>query len=152
MAARIEYSKVADVPSGFFGPGGRWPHVDPARELASKDDGSILIVPGTLDRFEQLRRRMGRPLGINSFYRTPAHNLAVASTGEHGPHTTGQAIDIRIYGFDWIRLVAIAYELGFTGFGINQAEKVPVNERFIHLDDLDSDPAVGRVRPATWWY
>lgn len=147
MSARIEYSNVADMPAGTW----RWPHIDPAREWASKDSGRIVIVPTTLDRFELLRIRMGRPLPINSGYRTPEHNLAVASTGERGPHTTGQAFDIQIYGFEWIRLVSIAYELGFTGFGINQAATVPERSRFIHLDDLESDDR-GRVRPAQWWY
>ncbi len=99
-------------------------------------------------RLNVLRRTLGFPFIISSAYRCPAHNLSISKSGESGPHTTGQAIDILVRGTDACLLVEGAYKVGFTGFGINQKG----SNRFIHLDDLESDPALNRTRPMIFSY
>jgi uncharacterized protein YcbK (DUF882 family) len=140
----IEFPNVHAMPNGLW----RWPHVNLTHEWACQGTGKILIVPEFLDLFEELRARMGVPLHITSGYRSPEHNLRVATTGPEGPHTTGQAVDIAIQGFAWVQLVAAAVDLGYTGFGIKQTGAQA--GRFIHLDTLTNKP--GRPRPAQWFY
>lgn len=142
---RIEVTKVAEVLQRV-GPW-RWPHFTP-RELACKGSGAIVIETAFLDRLEQLRGIYGRPMVINSAYRSPAHNAAVSSTGTHGPHTTGRAVDVQVHGAHAIELVRRAIECGFTGIGLQQ--KGPVSSRFVHLDDLPGDERT--PRPTVWTY
>lgn len=141
----VEYRSVVDLPPGVW----RWPHVHPQREWACKGSGVILIVPSFLDRIENLRTRVGFALPINSGYRSPSHNAAVSFTGDDGPHTTGRAVDIAVHGVRALEVLAAAMQLGFTGFGLKQDG--PVQGRYIHLDDLESNTD-GRVRPALWTY
>jgi hypothetical protein len=123
-----------------------WPHFSPA-EMACTSSGELCVDAAFMDRLEALRAALGMPLPINSGYRTPAHNAAVSETGEHGPHTTGHAADIRINGAAAVRLIGLAPSLGFTGIGI--AQKGALDARFVHLDDL-SYPAF--PRPTVWSY
>lgn len=141
---RLEFPSVAAIPPGTW----RWPHFDPRTEWACKGTGRIVIVPAFLDLLEELRLRVGFALPVNSGYRSPEHNQRVASSGDDGPHTTGQAADIRVYGTQALAVLAAAMKLGFTGFGLQQ--QGPTHKRFIHLDDLVSEGS--RVRPALWTY
>lgn len=150
MAERPIAVDVADLLStpGFVW---RWPHVDPVSEWADKQSGRIVIVPEFLDLFEELRRRHGRPIPITSGYRTPEHNAAVSTTGDRGPHTYGQAVDIRCGGRDAYALALIAFALGFTGIGFGQNLDLPLARRYLHLDTLT--PAQGfPQRPNIWSY
>ena len=84
---------------------------------------------------DTLRHEYGRPLKVNSGYRCPNHNAKVSGTGMTGPHTTGKAVDLGVFGPDADRLLELAYKVGFNGKGINQ--KGVLGGRFIHLDMLD---------------
>jgi zinc D-Ala-D-Ala carboxypeptidase len=122
----------------------RWPHINPRTEWASKDSGRILVVTETLDRLEALRAKLGRPIIINSGYRTPEHNAKVATTGRTGPHTTGRAADIKVHGGrERHEVVTAALAVGFTGIG--------VGETIVHVDDV---PIGWKQipRPAIWSY
>lgn len=141
---RLEFPNATAIPAGTW----RWPHVDAAKEWASKGNGAIVVVPEFLDKFEKLRRMFGSPLIITSGYRDPAYNNSVAETGTGGPHTTGRAVDIRIYGAHALALVHLALEIGFTGIGLSQ--KGDQAKRFVHLDDLLA--ADGFPRPNLWTY
>ena len=101
-----------------------------------------------LDLLEDLRAWYGKPIGLSSAFRCPTHNNAVSSTGSTGPHTTGQAVDILVFGFDAKCLLKGALSLGFSGIGINQ--KGNRGGRFIHLDTL-SEPG-HKPRPWLWSY
>jgi zinc D-Ala-D-Ala carboxypeptidase len=140
---RVSLASVKDLRPDQW----HWPHVDPAKEWACKGTGKIVIETDFLDRFEKLRRMFGGPLIITSGYRSPEHNLKVAESGAGGPHTTGRAVDIRIYGEHAIALVHLALEIGFTGVGVSQ--KGEQARRYIHLDDLQK-PAF--PRPMIWSY
>jgi len=94
-----------------------------------------------------LREQLGFPLRITSGYRCPTHNQRVSTTGVAGPHTTGLAADVKIYGREAHALIAAAMAAGFTGIGIKQ--KGDMSRRFVHLDILDSTE---RFRPTVWSY
>ena len=82
-----------------------------------------------------LRKTWGKPLPLNSAFRCPRHNTRVSKTGPEGPHTTGKAVDIRIYGGEAHALMKLVMkEFDYTGIGWNQ--KGPYAGRFIHLDTL----------------
>ncbi len=99
-------------------------------------------------RLEKLRVAYDRPMHITSAYRCPDHNDAVAKTGRRGPHTTGRAVDIAVYGKDAFGLLQLALKFGFTGIGV--AQSGPYLMRILHLDDLPE--ATGRPRPRIWSY
>lgn len=124
-----------------------WKNFTPM-EMACKCCKCCPMDPEFMDRLQRLRTQMGRALQINSGYRCPAHNARVSKTGADGPHTTGQAVDIKIYGRDALALMVKAIDLGFTGFGWQQHSSI--HTRYVHLDDLP--PAPGRPRPWIWSY
>ncbi len=140
------YNDYRDVPKGNW----PWPNFTPHEFRSRGDDGAaILIVPEFMDRLQSLRSFVMVPFVITSGYRTPAYNMAVSSTGEDGPHTTGRAVDIAIHGVDALDLLSKGLEFApFTGVGIKQHG--PRNGRFIHLDDLPE--ATSRPRPWVWSY
>lgn len=117
-------------------------------ELKCKHCGAHILIPEFMDKLQALRTEYGKPMKITSAYRCSAHNNAVSSTGVHGPHTTGEAVDIACSGADAYKLVSLAIKHGFTGIGV--AQKGPHEKRFIHLDTLPN--AVGQPRPTVWTY
>lgn len=124
-----------------------WPYKFFTRaEMACKGSGECRMVDAFMVRLERLRAIYGKPMPVSSGYRSPAHNAAVSTTGETGPHTTGRAVDILVRGADALELIGLATDLGFTGIGVSQ--KGP--SRFIHLDDLPDAP--GQPRPTIWSY
>ena len=140
----MTWAKASDIPPGAW----RWPFVNPATEWACKGTGRVLVVPEFMDRLHKLRVAWARPLIITSGYRSPEHNLRVAQSGADGPHTTGRAVDIRIYGTHVYHLLELAYAHGFTGIGLDQTG--PIASRILHLDDLTDGPA--SPRPWIWTY
>ena len=89
--------------------------------------------PAFLERLQELRNRFGKPMVITSGYRSPLHSIEVRKR-EPGTHAQGIACDIAIKGQDRYRFIKIAFELGFTGIG--------VDKHFIHLDIRKSSFAV----------
>jgi len=96
-------------------------------------------------RLDLLRDRMGFPFEVRSGYRCPEHNDRVSTTGLTGPHTTGHAADIYLFGRQVYELLQFAPAFNMTGLGIKAHGDH--NRRFIHLDDLDK---IGR--PTVWSY
>ncbi len=107
------------------------------------------------------RKYLNFPLPLSSAYRCPEHNAAVSLSGLDGPHTTGKAVDIKVFGEKAHYLLAMILNyrvptpgkptIGrrfFTGVGINQRGRV--RDRFLHIDNLAIAP--GRPRPWVWTY
>ena len=99
---------------------------------------------------DDLREQLGFPLGVSSGFRCPDHNDKVSSTGRNGPHTTGKAADLLVFGAEGYAVVSQAADSGMSGVGISQASKTPHGERFVHVDTLGQ--AVNRPRPWIWSY
>lgn len=109
--------------------------------------GRVDMDPKFLELLDRLRDVYRKPLIVSSGYRCSSHNQKVSTTGPHGPHTTGKAVDFAVSGADAYLLVKIAMQMGdFTGIGINQKGAA----RFVHLDTL---PVTGvHPRPGLWSY
>lgn len=116
-----------------------------------------------IQALDDMRRDYGKPLRVNSGYRCPDYNASISSTGRTGPHTTGCAVDLGVWGADGHKILTLACNSGkFTGIGVNQ-KGVP-SGRFIHLDilnrlevvnsagDIPSIESFKGARPNLWSY
>lgn len=115
-------------------------------EFACKCCGVSEMNSQFMVKLELLRSAFDEPMIISSGYRCPKHNQAVSTTGATGPHTTGQACDVKVSGAAAYRLVRLAIAHGFTGIGVSQ--KGAHSSRFIHLDTLTQP----HPRPSLWSY
>ena len=100
------------------------------REFACKDGSDPVFVDSDLVALLQnIRDHFGKPLNINSAYRTAAHNRAVGGA-DYSQHLYGRAADIRISGVSTEQLAACAETLlpGTGGIG-----RYP-EKGFVHVD------------------
>lgn len=104
-------------------------------EFDCQETGENEMQPAFVDKLSELRALYGKPMTITSGYRSPNHSIEKAKD-KPGFHTQGIAADIYATGADKYRLVKLAFDLGFTGIGIDKT--------FIHLDIGD--------RYAIWGY
>jgi uncharacterized protein YcbK (DUF882 family) len=105
------------------------------------------IQPVLVYTLDELREAYGKPMTVTSGYRCPAHNQAVSSTGEAGPHTTGLAVDIACSGRDAWTILRLAMASGkWTGIGVQQKS----NGRYLHLDMIPD--SLSHRRPWVWSY
>tara|TARA_Y100001951_G_C11063891_1_gene142338 strand:+ start:70 stop:453 length:384 start_codon:yes stop_codon:yes gene_type:complete len=116
-------------------------------ELACSHCNKMYMHMGFMRKIEELRELLGFPFIVTSGFRCRVHPIEVRKNSP-GPHTTGQALDINVYGNNAHRLLDAALRAGFNGVGI--AQKGGHSERFIHLDDLSNSDA--RPRPTVWSY
>ncbi len=119
---RIDYGKFDQVPAAAW----RWPDFTP-RELACRGTGKLVVDTEALDRLQALRRAIGRPMVINSAYRSPEHNTAVGGA-PRSLHMRALAFDVRMDNHDPAAFEAAAREAGFTGFGFYP------RQGFMHID------------------
>ena len=81
---------------------------------------------------DELRKKVGRPININSGYRTRAHNGKVGGK-RTSAHLKGRAVDIAVRSSrKRMQIIRAALELGFTRVGVGKA--------FVHLDVDDTKP------------
>ncbi len=113
----------------------RWPNFEP-EEFASPDTFHLLLSEELLDKLQALRSFVGKPLYINSGFRSLAHNIEVG--GEKGSyHLKGMAADVSMIGHDKKFIYSHARLLGFGGIGFYPGQY----HVFMHLD----------VGPFRWW-
>ena len=116
------YRHWRDVPRDSW----RWPNFSPA-EIACRGTGSILIHDAALDRLQALRSRLGKPLIVNSAYRSPEHNARVRGA-KRSKHLAGTAFDISMANHDPAVFEKAARAEGFLGFGTYP------RSGFMHID------------------
>lgn len=104
--------------------GWRWPHFTP-REMASKGDGSLILVEEAMDALERAREALGEPFIILSAYRDPLHNARVGGA-PRSRHKVGDAFDIALRNHRKHELLEACRAAGFTGTGFYQT--------FLHVD------------------
>lgn len=97
-----------------------------------------------VNRLDMARRECNVPFVVTSGYRCPSHNNTVSRSGFAGPHTTGKAADIQLYGTHLRESLSILSDL-FERIGF--AQKGSLETRFIHLDNL-----VGPEYGPIWTY
>lgn len=83
--------------------------------------------PGLIDKLEELRSRVGKPLRITSGYRCPAHNAAVGGVAK-SQHVQGTAADVLAAGIGVDKLAEAAEAIGFGGIGRYE------RQGFVHVD------------------
>jgi uncharacterized protein YcbK (DUF882 family) len=96
-------------------------------EFACKDGSDVVLVhPVSLYLLEDIRRRVGKGIHINSGYRTVSHNAATTDAKSGSAHIYGLADDIWASGVAPEDIAALAEALGAGGVGRYQ--------NFTHVD------------------
>jgi hypothetical protein len=124
------YANFADVPASDW----PWPNFQPS-EIACRGTGQLLVDHRAMSMLQDLRNRLGKPIHVNSGYRSPEHNRAVKGA-RNSKHMEGIAFDCRMAGHDPQVFMATARAVGFNGIG-----EYPVLG-FCHID--------ARAEPAHW--
>jgi uncharacterized protein YcbK (DUF882 family) len=102
-------------------------------ELASKDGSNIVLLhPALIIALQTIRDHVGKPIRVNSAFRSPAHNKAIGGAS-NSLHTLGLAADVVIDGMTPIEVASLASDMGLGG--------IKAYPTFTHID-------VGRHR--TW--
>ena len=126
-----------------------WPWKDfSPYEMSCRGDGSLKIDERLMDALQAIRAEVGFPMPVSSGYRSPEYNKTVSDTGEDGPHTKGQAVDIQVSGANAVALLKSALAHGIRGIGVSQRGNPTA--RVIHLDICENGP--GCPRPTAWSY
>ena len=98
------------------------------REFACSDGSDPLFVDSELVAIlQKIRSHFGKPVKINSAYRTPGRNKAVGGT-EYSQHLYGMAADIQISGVSPSKIAAYAETLLKNRGGIG------IYNTFVHID------------------
>ena len=105
------------------------------KEFQCKDGSQLVKIDSELlQKLQQLRDLIGKPIMVNSGYRTPEYNKRVGGA-KNSYHMQGKAVDIKINGLGPKEIAKKAEKIGFNGVGIYK--------NFVHLD----------IRPVkTKWY
>lgn len=105
------------------------PHFKVKEFHSKKDPSDIVKVDEKLLRLlENIRNHTGKPVHINSGYRSPEYNKTVKNASPKSQHCLGKAADIRIEGVSPAQVAEIAEcYLGSSG-GIG------VYKTFTHVD------------------
>jgi len=102
-------------------------------ESASKDGANIVLLhPALIIALQTIRDHVGKPIRVNSAFRSPAHNRAIGGAS-NSLHTLGLAADVVIDGMTPIEVASLASDMGLGG--------IKAYPTFTHID-------VGRHR--TW--
>jgi zinc D-Ala-D-Ala carboxypeptidase len=124
------YAHWRDVPSTDW----HWEDFSP-EEIACRGTGELLIDTDALDKLQALRTKLGRPMIINSGYRSLKHNTAIDGA-KSSKHMKGEAFDCRMDNQNPQEYMAAARSVGFKGIG-----EYP-ELGFCHVD--------ARKTPANW--
>mgnify|MGYP003646759483 CR=1 FL=1 len=124
------YNNWADVPSSAW----KWPSFSP-HEIACRGTGKLMVDERAMDMLQALRDEIGKPMILNSAYRSPEHNKRVGGA-TRSKHLEGIAFDCRMENHDPQDFMAAARKVGFKGIG-----EYPVLG-FCHVD--------ARSTPASW--
>ena len=103
-----------------------WPNFSPA-EIACRGTGKLLVNEDALNRLQELRVTLGKPLIVNSAYRSPEHNRKVGGANA-SKHLEGSAFDISMANHDPASFIAAARKAGFKGIGTYP------RSNFVHID------------------
>lgn len=105
-------------------------------EFACNDKSDkVLIDTELVSILEQVRAHFGKPVNINSAYRTPAYNISIGGSSK-SQHCLGTAADIWIKGVDPIRIALYLSSMPYfkNRGGIGYYSRAQVTGGFIHVD------------------
>ncbi len=96
------------------------------KEFQCKDGSQLVKIDSQLlHKLQELRDEIGKPIIINSGYRTESYNKKIGGV-KNSYHIQGKAVDIRVNGMKPEQVAKIAEKIGFNGIGIYKT--------FVHLD------------------
>lgn len=99
------------------------------REFQCRDGNfQVRLDAKLLKKLQELRDIVGRPIIINSGYRTVEYNKKIGGS-PNSQHILGRAVDIVIPPLDPREIAEVAESIGFGGIGIY--------EDFVHVDVRD---------------
>lgn len=107
-----------------------------AYEFACNDKSDEFKVATELvETLQQIRNHFGKPVIINSAYRTPAYNASIGGSSR-SQHCMGTAADICIKGVDPIRIALYVASLPYfqTHGGIGYYNRAQATGGFVHID------------------
>lgn len=119
---KIKFKHWRDFPMDKW----RWKNFSP-QEMASRREGELMITEAAMDKLQALRELLGKPMIVNSAYRSAAHNAAVGGAKD-SYHMKAEAFDVRMDNQNPQEFEAAARKVGFTGFGYY------VKNGFMHID------------------
>jgi len=118
-----------------------------ASEFTCSHTGTEKMDQNFINKLNNLREIYGKPMTVSSGYRDSTHPVeAIKKDPTSGAHVSGKAADILIERKNAYELLSLAFDVGFTGIGVNQKG----GARFLHLDTIEGSPA--RPRPTIWSY
>lgn len=95
------------------------------KEFACHGDNLIMLYPELIYRLELLRKEAGKPISVNSGYRSPQYNKKIGGA-KNSQHMVGKAADIKIQGLTPSQVAKLAEKVGFRGIG--------TYDTFTHVD------------------
>lgn len=98
------------------------------QEFQDKSTGEVKVDTELVIKIQALRSKVGKPIKINSGYRTEEHNQEVGGV-VNSQHRLGKAADIVVSGYSPEKIASLAEEVGFRGIGIYPT--------FTHIDTRD---------------
>lgn len=102
-------------------------HFD-SEEFKCKDGKEHAINKKLIDGLEELRKLAGKPIHINSGYRSPEYNKKIKGA-KYSQHLLGNAADITIQGYTPKQIKAMAEKIAvFKNGGIG------LYKTFVHVD------------------
>ena len=107
-----------------------------AYEFACNDKSDeFKVATGLVEILQQVRDHFGKPVIINSAYRTPAYNISIGGSSK-SQHCLGTAADIRIAGVDPVRIALYVASLPYfqKHGGIGYYSRAQVTGGFVHVD------------------
>jgi uncharacterized protein YcbK (DUF882 family) len=120
----------------------QWPNFtksDLVCQETGKENPNVGKFSDLMDNVQYLRTWAGVPFYVSSAYRSPEHSIEARKANGPGQHSKS-AIDFRVATKDCHRIVKKAFEMGFTGIGINLTGDS--GTRFIHLDERTTAPRI----------
>ncbi|MCD9147861.1 D-Ala-D-Ala carboxypeptidase family metallohydrolase [Pseudophaeobacter flagellatus] len=118
----------------------RWPNFSPL-EMACRGSGALMVDFDAMDCLQALRDDLGKPIYLNSAYRSPEHNRRVGGA-EQSQHLRARAYDINLRNHDPRQLEAAAQKAGFSSFGTYP------KQNFLHIDTREQPARWGEPFPA----
>ena len=119
-------------------------------EFKCSHSGKVEMNQEFVDKLNELREKIGKPILLSSAYRDVSHPIEaakIAKGGNGGQHSKGVAVDILCAGKEAYELLNVIIEMGcFTGIGISQRGNY--SSRFIHIDMAKEK----NIRPTIWSY
>ena len=104
------------------------------KEFSCKDDSDkVLIDINLVEKLQELRNYLGKPITILSGYRTDSYNKQCGGA-DNSYHLKGQAVDIYCSGVKPIVIALFAEFNGLGGIGIYLNR----SQEFVHIDTRDN--------------